>query len=268
MRRRVAGAAAFVALALAVVAAWAYSNQQQQRQEARTLQVSITALVQETNQALRSALAAGTTGVSIGTLEHKAAAARSRIEGLRELREARLIELTGAVDGYLVSAREIMRTRLAMERARERVPRGVQSLTQHVSTSPAASGWMDEAVRLKQMVDADFRDYRITVEAYLAALKTFPAAQAAVAAHVQPGLLIDTAAIEHAKQHALDTFSTVNNETRLATDLDAFKTQQAAARQKSRSGQLKQTSATRAKGGKHAKRGKSGSGNRSGKRNR
>jgi hypothetical protein len=270
-------AATVLAVMLTAAGAWGYNARQE-----REVHGAVVVLLKDTSDTLRMALKS-TTSVLEDVLQREALATETRLQTLRSMDHAKAIPLGHAADAYLVSAREILRRHSSMHKARERLPASVQALTHHMRNDRGGAGWPEEAVRLKDVVDTDFREYRVAVDSYLALLRTFPATQAKLEPYVEPALLIDTATVETAKQTALDTFAAANHTTRQATNLDNYRPQptvaakhpvQAKTRQASHKSTVSRTQASAPKprkqttGAQNGSRSKSGTRNRSGQRNR
>lgn len=203
--------------AIAVVAAlciWGYSAFR-----AHTTRTTIVALVTDAGERLKAAL-------RIDEQADFDAAART-VEGhvaqLRKLDTGSMLPLADATDGYLVTVREILRRRAAIQSARERAGKDIEALTQHVQTDRGAAAWPGEAVRLKDEADRDFREYRIATESYATLLETLPGAQEKIVPHVKTVWTADEKAIREARTAALDAFARTDENIRTLTQLDAYR---------------------------------------------
>src|SRR5687767_13828084 len=81
------------------------------------------------------------------------------VASLRKRDPGSLLPLADAADGYLVSAREILKRRAAMQSARERTAKELAAVTQHLQTDRGRADWTREAVGLRDGLDREFREY-------------------------------------------------------------------------------------------------------------
>jgi len=214
MRNR-AGIVAAVVVVLAL-GAWGYSWY-----ATHSARASIVALVNDTSERLRAALQAKPD--QRHDFSGGARAVGSHVERLRGLRNASLVELADAADGYFVSAREILRRLDAMQSARERLSASVGALSSHIAADRGGATWTREAVRLHEDVARDFRELRIAAESYASLLESLPQAQAKIAPHVNPASLADEKTIADARTAALDALARVDENTKKVTSLDAYR---------------------------------------------
>lgn len=134
-----------------------------------------------------------------------------------------MVELADAADGYLITAREIVRRRAAMERSREAHSASLAALRQHLASDRGAAAWTKQAVPFKSAVDRDLREFRIASESYASLVDTLPEAQAKIAPHVNAAWLADEQTIARARAHALDALARTDENTRQATRLDQYR---------------------------------------------
>lgn len=206
-------AAVAVLLALGV---WAYTAYQEH--SARKL---VLALVKDASQRLRTAL--GPQAGAPADFELHARTVESHVATMRKLDTSSLRPLADAADGYLVSVREILRRLAVIQSARERLPASLDALTAHVQSDRGAAAWPQEAVRLKESVDRDFREYRIATESYASLLESLPGAQAKLAPHVDAAWLVDEKIVKDARTQALDALARTDENIRKVTQLDAYR---------------------------------------------
>ena len=199
---------------VAVLCIWGYSAYR-----AHTTRAAIVALVTDAGERLKTALRMD----GQADFEAAARAADSHVTTLRKLDTGSMLPLADAADGYLVTAREILRRRAAIQSARERVSKDIEALTQHLQTDRGAALWPREAVRLRDEVDRGFREYRIATESYAELLETLPGAQAKIGEHVKTVWTGDDKTIRDARAAALDALARADENIRKLTQLDAYR---------------------------------------------
>ena len=214
MKRSVLAIAA-VAIIIAL-GMWGYSAYR-----SHTTRAAITVLVKDSDERLKPALNEG----DAGDFDAAARAVEGHVATLRKLDTRPVLPLADAADGYLVSVREILRRRAVMQNAREPLAKGLEALTQHLQTDRGAAAWTGEAVRLRDSLERDFREYRIASESYVALLETLPGAQSKIAEHVKDVWLADEKAIREARSAALDALARTDENIRKVTQLDAYRGQ-------------------------------------------
>src|SRR5688572_29862438 len=111
-------------------------------------------------------------------LEAHATALEGYASTLKRMNTGSFTPLADAADDYLVTAREIARRSVEMQRARRALDSSLPALSAHIRSDRGAAAWTGDAMRLKQTLDRDFRDYRIAFEAYRTLLDSFQASQA------------------------------------------------------------------------------------------
>ena len=215
MKRSVLSIAA-VAIIIAL-GVWAYSAYR-----THTTRAAITVVVKESGERLKPALSQADAS---SDFDAGARAVDGHVATLRKLDTQRALPLADAADGYLVSVREILKRRAVMHNAREPLAKGLEALTQHVQGDRGAAAWPGEAVRLKDSLERDFREYRIATESYVALLETLPAAQSKIAEHVKGVWVADEKTIREARSAALDALARTDENIRKVTQLDAYRGQ-------------------------------------------
>ena len=209
---------AVVAVAIIIaLGMWGYSAYR-----SHTTRAAITVLVKDSDERLKPALSQGDAS---GDFDATARTVEGHVATLRKLDTRSVLPLADAADGYLVSVREILRRRAVMQNAREPLAKGLEALTQHLQTDRGAAAWTGEAVRLRDSLERDFREYRIASESYVALLETLPAAQSRIAEHVKDVWLADEKAIREARSAALDELARSDENIRRVTQLDAYRGQ-------------------------------------------
>lgn len=214
MNKRVGVIAA--AAAIIVLALWGYSAY-----TTRSTRGAIIVVVQDASQRLRLALIAFTDARQ--DFDADARALETHVTHLRAMRTAPVVALADAADGYLLSAREIVRRRAAMERSRDAHASSLTALTQHLASDRGSAAWTRQAVPLKAAVDRDLRAFRIASESYASLVASLPRAQAGIASYVSAAWLADEQTNVRARTSALDALARTDENTRQATRLDQYR---------------------------------------------
>jgi hypothetical protein len=162
--------------------------------------------VKDTSERLRVAVASTPAGEPVDFDGH-ARAVEVYAAALREKDTSRIRPLTDAADDYLITAREILRRRAAMHAASEKLATSAQALSRHVQADRGAAAWPQEAVKLREPVISDLREYRIASESYVTLLGSLPASQAKIAPYVPDSSLLDAKAVKDARESALDALA-------------------------------------------------------------
>jgi hypothetical protein len=215
MRKRAAVIAA-IGLAL-VLAAWFYHSYRVQ-----TSRDAVAALIRDTGERLRTSWPRDAAEAGVDVDVHSRAV-ESHVLRLREMKTSSVRELADAADDYLVTAREILRRLSAIRSARARVVKDMDILATHLRSDRGQATWPREAVRLKSVVDAALRDYRIASESYASLLRSLPASQARVARYLDPAAIIDDRTIGESAARALDALARTDENIRQLTRLDAYR---------------------------------------------
>lgn len=192
-----------VLLAVAAVAAYVAWDRHQTRQ----LQDATLAKISEATRALRVALAP-MPAPDAAAYARAVAANTARVEqdlaALRDTRTSRILMLAAGADGYLLSARELLRRHTVMLELRDRIGGEIITFRDHLMTgNRAAASWTTEAVRLKNQMERDFREFQRTVDAHTRIADGFPDARKALAGLAPEDLLIKDSEIAAARDAAL-----------------------------------------------------------------
>jgi len=200
---------------------WGYAGYQQREQ--RELRDEVAALVQDTAARLRVALA-GEPGATnpedheaLRALYEHAVAVDGHLTKFRSLDASALGHFADAAEDYLITSREILLRRASSQRYRLKVAADLKNLRAHMRADDRTGAWITAAVRAKERVEEDYRDYRIASTALETLLQSFPSAQARIAPHVAPTQLIDDSLVNDAHQRlALAARETVQEIDRYA----------------------------------------------------
>lgn len=137
-------------------------------------------------------------------LEDHAQAVNRHIEQLKQMPAERDRTLTDDADGYLVTVREIIRRRAAINRLYVLHTESLAALRDHMRADNRTGTWVQRAVRAKERAEKDFRDYRVTVDAYGTLIETFPPSQKKIAAHIKTAALAEEALLATARARELE----------------------------------------------------------------
>lgn len=104
---------------------------------------------------------------------------------------ATLAELASAADDYLLTSREILLRWASSQRYRLKLSASIRALENHMRIDDRTGAWVTEAVRAKERVEEDYRDYNRAMNALGTLLASFPAAREKMAPQVDATLLAD-----------------------------------------------------------------------------
>ena len=155
------GAAALVIAAAAAWIAW-------DRHQTKTLQDATLARIDRATQALRSVLAPSNDPLA----QSQAIAATAErvdadLDALRATETSRILLLGAAADTYLHGTRELLKRQAAMLMLDTSVRNGILAFREHLlGGNRAAPDWTGTAVRLKNRLEEDFREYDRAAGAY------------------------------------------------------------------------------------------------------
>jgi hypothetical protein len=216
MKKNALVVAAVVAIAILALASYKIY-------EINTTRSRVMALLKSANETLTPALLAQASANPVDDIEARVAATESHLATLRGLRTSSVGRLADAADETLHSTREILRRHMAIAHARTRLAQSSEALSTHIQSDHGAADWTQQAMRLKNTVDKDSRDYRIAVESYASLLASFPESQAKLAPYVDRALLVDPALLAKARQHALDAHASVEQNVKRISTLKAYR---------------------------------------------
>jgi hypothetical protein len=218
---------AIAGLILAVAAAggyWAYTlhNHSQLRKRAA-------ALVTDTGLRLRAGLAGATAAApaagaeKTGEIEGRAAAVDRNYSELRRMDADALGELAGLADDYILTSREVLRRIAITHRAQLGLAASSAALHDHMRSDRGHATWPAAAVRLKDRVDQDYRNYRLAAEALLPLLDSLPASQARIDSHLGQEASVEAALVAAVRAATLERSTRLADEVGKLTDLDAYR---------------------------------------------
>lgn len=177
----------------AVAAAVAWDRQRTQQLQAATL-ARIDAATRALRETAQPAPAIGTVA-RVQAASTAAARVDRDLAALRGSETGRILLLAAGADGYLLTARELLRRQAALLELRSRVAEGAAAFRAHLLGSRAAADWTGVAVRLKNRLEQDYREFRRTLDAYGKIAGSLPAAREALATLAPEDSLITAAEI-------------------------------------------------------------------------
>ena len=214
--------------ALVIVSALGYWGVSAYRKS--QLQRAVTALVQDSSERLRGALAVETEAVHDDTarmvqrLDDQAQEVDKHVIELRGMSASLNLSLVYAAEEYLLTVRQILRNQAASHRYRIQVSASEQALRDHMRTANRRSGnWIKEAVRAKDRMEKEYFDYRISVDAFGRLLESYPATRKKLAQQVGAGLLVEEALAANARKRVLATSKRVADDVERARQLAAVR---------------------------------------------
>ena len=187
--------------------------------EKYTRRSHVMATLNDTAARLRSTLQSQAAGGAAAGAGAHAAAVDAHLTALRKTNASSFRALADAADDYLLTSREILRRVADIERLRGQLAGDFDALNTHLNGDRGGAGWAREAVRLKQALDKDVRDYRIAAESCASLLQTLPASQAKIAPFVGTETLVDAETIAKARKSTLDAFAAADQNIQKAANL-------------------------------------------------
>ncbi len=190
-------AAVLVITAVAGYAVW-------DRHQTKTLQDATLTRIDNATQALRTALAPAQDPIAQSQV---VAAAVERVEqdlsALRATATSRILLLGAGADTYLHTTRELLKRQAAVLVLDTSVRNGIAAFRDHLAGSRAASNWAGDAVRLKNRLEQDFREYQRAVDAHTGIADGYADAHKALAGLVAEGRVPAAAEITAARDRTI-----------------------------------------------------------------
>ena len=216
-----------VLAAVAGTSAFGYWSYAEYREQA--LRNAIMELVTDTSVRLGAALDARMPQKSVKNLQslrkfyEHAEAVDGHYQRLSSLGIAPTDKLADAADDYVLTSREILLRRASSQRIRLKLSGSIEALRNHMRADNRSGAWVREAIRAKERVEEDYRDYRLTVGALARLLESFPASQAKMVVHIDAALLADLALVEEAREEALRASRQAAEEIAKVRQLTAYR---------------------------------------------
>lgn len=215
------------AVGLFVVAAVGYVGYSafKARELSRT---SLTALI-DTNARLREALSieAGPPPADRAQIAKKldehAAAVDQHLKEFKRLDAARNPVLADAADFYLLGAREILKKQADSHRYRLAFGASSGALREHMRSDNRTSAWVQQAVKVKERVNKDYRGYNLNAVALGQFLETLSAAQKRIAPYIEPSSLLGEDLITRAHKQVVEETERMADEMETLSRLGAIR---------------------------------------------
>ena len=197
----------------------AYRKSQQQK--------AVSALIGDSTRRLDSALAlekeTESSPQTVGKLDEQVQDVDRHVIELHDLGDSPNRALAAAADDYLLTVRQILRQQAASHRYRLQLTASEDDLRGHMRTAGRRSGsWIEDAVRLKDRMERNYFDYRVSAEALQRLLGEYPAARKSVAAQLALPLLTDEA-VEEARGRTAANLKRISASVERARQLAAVR---------------------------------------------
>jgi hypothetical protein len=221
-----------LAALVAVVTGSAFGYWGAAEYEQRERRDDIVWLVQDTSLRLRMALvsepvaATADDGDALRPFYEHAVAVDRHLQKLRNIDTsdgAALGALADAADDYLLTSREILLRRASSQRYRVKFSDDLRQLRHHMRADNRTGAWITAAVRAKERVDEDYRDFRIASTALVTLIDSFPAAQAKIAPHVDAARRINDAVVATARERMVAASQATARELERYANLNRYR---------------------------------------------
>ena len=195
---------------------------------AHQLRDEITTLVTDTSLRMQAALSAQLAPAAahpalLRRFYEHAEAVDAHFRKLDGENAAPVADLANAADDYLLTSREILLRWASSQRYRVKLSGSIQVLQDHMRADDRTAAWISAAVRAKEQVEEDYRDYNRAVNALSTLLGTFPAARDRMAPHLDAALLADENVIETARTSALAASALAQHEMEKIRQLRTYR---------------------------------------------
>lgn len=193
------------------------------------LRNEVTELVKDTSQRLGDALSVESLPASgdhtriLRKLYEHAEAVDAHFQKLHSIDILPIGELAGIVDDYVLTSREILVRRASSQRYRLKLAASLEALRNHMRADNRTGAWISAAIRAKERVEEDYRDYKLAINALGTLLGSYPASRAKIAPHIDATLLPDESLIEGAHKRALETARQAADEIENARQLASYR---------------------------------------------
>lgn len=211
-RKMLIGVALLALAAIAAGVAW-------DRHQTQKLQEITLARIDSATRALRDA--------AVATLADSSAVASSteRIEqelmALRATPSGRITQLAAGADGYLLTAREVLRRRTTMLQLQIKIGTAITAFREHMTGSRAAEDWTGKAIQIKNGLEQDYREFQRTLEAHTKIAESLPEACKGLDTLVSADRLVSAAEIKALRETALTAATALAGEINAARQLGA-----------------------------------------------
>lgn len=221
---RTAIAAFGVLVATSAFGYWGYGELR-----AHQLREEITSLVKDASARMRASL---TTEIPISAMDDPAALRKlydeaetvdAHMQRVRSDDVGALADLAGAADDYLLTSREILLRQASSQRYRVQWQASVRALEKHMRGDDRSASWITEAVKAKERVEEDYRDYARTSDALMRLLASFPVAQQKMLVHIDSSELTDPTLLETARTQVAVRSNSAAHEMERIRQLRAYR---------------------------------------------
>lgn len=165
---------------------------------------TILALVTDTSARLRDALESEAAPPPtdrtklVKKLDEHAATADASLQTLKRL-DAAPVALADAADDYIVTAREILKKQADSHRYRLLLAESSQALRDHMRHDNHTRAWIQEAIKVKERVNKDYRGYNLAADLLDKLLGSFAVSQKKIAPHAGRAILIEDSLVADAR---------------------------------------------------------------------
>jgi len=156
-------------------------------------------------------------------LEKHLAAAQAHLARVRAIDGSRIRTLADTAYEYLNAAVEILRRKAAANGHGMQLALSLQALREHMKTDNRSGPWVTEAIRQKERVDRDFRDYRRAGEALAQLLGDYPVSRRRMGDFVDAALLPTDEAAVSERSRTLALVKATGEEVAKAGRLEAYR---------------------------------------------
>ena len=174
------------------------------RHQTKILRDAVLTRIDNATQALRTALAPSKDPVAQSQV---VAAAVERVEqdlaALRTTATSRILLLGAGADTYLHTVRELLKRQASVLVLDTSVRNGITAFRNHLTGNRAASNWAGDAVRLKNRLEQDFREYQRAVDAHTKIADGYADAYKALTGLIAEGRIPAAAEITTARDHTM-----------------------------------------------------------------
>ena len=156
-------------------------------------------------------------------LDAELSTAQQHLARLRALDGSRIRPLADTAYEYINTSVEILRRKAVSNGHRLQLAVSLQALREHMQTDNRSGTWVTEAIRRKERMERDFRDYQRAADALVKLLGDYPVSRRRMADFVDAGLLPTDEAVESAGSRTLAAVRTTTAEVKQSGRLDAYR---------------------------------------------
>lgn len=188
------------------------------------LQKAVVELVKDSSDRLQAGFGIEAGAASVAKIDDLAQEVDKHVIELNRLSTSSGRALVDAAEEYLLTIRQILRSLAASQRYRAQVIARNSALRDHMRSSGRRSrAWIDEAVRLKDRLEKDYFDYRLSSETLGRLLESLPEARRKLALYVGTASLADETAVSNARRRTLESSRRMADEVERTRQLAAVR---------------------------------------------